>query len=165
MGNCSAAGQCIAPDSSGTPECNLIEVVCGCGTNQSTGCGFPNGYASGPALSGGDCFDAEPPPGPEAGTPVGPCAANGDCPSGSSCYFLIGSCSAKGECIEDPAPGTGTCKSIETLCGCDGTSVTTGCGYPSGYASGPSAGAPFCALDAGTAPTDAGVIGFDSSAD
>jgi hypothetical protein len=154
MGDCSAQGQCFGPADSGAAMCNLIAIVCGCGTNQTTGCGFPDGYASGPALSGASCVGGTSPV-PEAGTHRGPCAVSGDCPSGSSCYYPIGSCDAKGECIEDPAPGSPMCKSIEALCGCGGGMVTTGCGFPDGYASGPSNGSSFCGDDGGATFPDA----------
>jgi hypothetical protein len=82
--------------------------------------------------------------GPEAGTDIGECGANGACPSGSSCFFPIGGCSSKGQCIENPPPDTPECGAIEILCGCDGTTVTSGCGFPDGYASGPTTGHGSC---------------------
>jgi hypothetical protein len=142
LGSCSATGTCFSKPTG--PQCGAIELVCGCGSNQASGCGFPEGYASGPALSGTDCIDAGPPK-PEAGTNLGPCGTGRACAAGASCYFPIGSCAAKGACIVDPAGPT--CKLIESFCGC-GEMVTTGCGYPDGYASGPTTGASICS-DAG----------------
>ena len=146
LGSCSAKGQCFAPEDSGTPACKLIEVVCGCGKQETTGCGFPNGFASGPAIGG--CAEDAGPPRPEAGTPRGPCGSKGECPSGASCYFPIGSCSATGECVEDPPPGSPPCGAVEFLCGC-GTPQTSGCGFPNGYASGPTTGTSLCSADGG----------------
>jgi hypothetical protein len=68
------------------------------------------------------------------------CGADEACPSGSNCYYPIGSCSAKGQCMVWPTPGAAECNSFETLCGCDGTQVFTGCAEPDGYASGPTTG-------------------------
>jgi hypothetical protein len=93
----------------------------------------------------------------EAGTNLGACGSDQSCPAGASCFFKIGSCAATGQCIAD---GTGPeCKAIRVLCGCtDASTVATGCGYPSGYASGPTTGSDTCGLappvgDAGDAAT------------
>ncbi len=94
--------------------------------------------------------------GPAPGTVVGDCSPTGGCPAGSACYFPIGSCSAKAECVENPAPGTPGCGAEEELCGCDGSMVISGCGFPSGFASGPTTGASFCSGDAGKAAPDGG---------
>jgi hypothetical protein len=157
IGSCDLTGQCIENQAPDTPVCEAIEILCGCdGTNVTSGCGFPDGYASGPTTGEGICGGAPPEPDagtdaraeastlPEAGSPLGPCGDGGVCPSGSSCFFAIGSCPQTGECIENPPPGTPMCGAIEALCGCDGTNVTSGCGFPDGYASGPTAGGGPC---------------------
>lgn len=74
----------------------------------------------------------------------GSCSTTVSCPTGSSCYFAIGTCSTTGKCFENPAPGTPVCKVIVDLCGCDGQIVTSGCAYPTGYASAPTLGAHLC---------------------
>jgi hypothetical protein len=96
---------------------------------------------------GGDSGGMPPP-----GTDVGPCSPG--CPANSTCYYPIGSCSAAARCIVDPSPNTPECGALEELCGCDGGQVVSGCGFPGGYASGPTTGASFCG-DAG-GPVDAG---------
>jgi hypothetical protein len=158
IGSCDTKGQCIEDPAPGTPQCEAIEILCGCdGADVTAGCGFPGGYASGPTMGGSSCggVPTEPDGGtdagslPEAGAHVGPCGDGGACPSGSSCFFAIGSCPQTGECIENPAPDTPECGAIEILCGCDGTTVTSGCGFPDGYASGPTSGESSC----GTLPT------------
>jgi hypothetical protein len=163
IGNCGSKGQCIENPSPGTPECGAIEILCGCnGSNVTSGCGFPDGFASGPTTGNGSC--GAPPPEPdsgaeagtdgggeagepvEAGTHVGACGDGGACPSGSSCFFAIGSCDQVGECIEN---STGPeCGAIESLCGCNGSNVITGCGFPDGYASGPTTGNGSCGTTA-----------------
>jgi hypothetical protein len=148
IGSCDATGECIENPPPGAPECNAVELLCGCDGQEVTGgCGYPAGYASAPTNGTGACaLDAGPPvpkdaaPPEDSGTDRGPCDAKGGCPSGSSCYFPIGSCDATGECISNPDPGTPECGAIELLCGCNGKQVTTGCGYPMGYASGPTTG-------------------------
>ena len=174
IGSCSAVGECVV-NSTG-PECGAEEILCGCnGQTVTSGCGFPEGFASGPSNGSSDCYPEGPYPTPdagveagsseagggeagsgdsgtgiEAGTPVGPCGANGACPTGASCYFPIGSCSAAGQCIEDLGGSSG-CQVIEYVCGCGapGSAVMTGCGFPTGYASGPAIGPGACAADAG----------------
>ncbi len=160
IGSCSAKGQCIEGPGSG---CQLVEELCGCGDAGAvySGCAFASGYASGPTTgSQSGCglgAPSEPDAGspgqplPEAGTSVGPCGAGGTCAKGEGCFFPIGSCPSTGACIVLPSQG-GTCGAEESLCGCDGTPVTTGCGYPSGYASGPTNGSAFC----GAAPVPDG---------
>jgi hypothetical protein len=69
------------------------------------------------------------------------CTKTSDCGSGSQCVYRIGSCLAAGECL--PGSGSSTCGAIEEVCGC-GTVVVTGCGYPQGYASGPTTGQTSC---------------------
>jgi hypothetical protein len=69
------------------------------------------------------------------------CTTNADCGANETCAFRIGSCSTEGECKTPPSPECG----FETsYCGCDGTMVTGGCGYPAGYASGPTLGGQAC---------------------
>jgi hypothetical protein len=149
VGSCAAEGVCIESPAPGTPECELLEELCGCGQLVTRGCNDPEGYASGPSTGSSSCgieVDAGPPDAtpPEAGTPLGPCGANGVCPSGSTCLYPVGSCAAEGVCIESPAPGTPECELVELLCGC-GQEVTRGCNDPAGYASGPSTGSSSCA--------------------
>ena len=55
------------------------------------------------------------------------CSNRDDCGDGQVCAFRIGSCSAQGECQDVPKPG---CGFIEELCGCNGSIVSGGCGYP-----------------------------------
>jgi hypothetical protein len=154
LGSCSAKGQCVQDQPSSAPLCNAIEEVCGCGMVQTTGCGFPSGYASGPAISGSACLvDTAPPP----GSNVGPCGAKDECPTGSSCVYPIGKCDAVPACIEGEPAGTPVCKFQMDICGC-GQLAITGCGYPSGYASLPSTGIG-CAEDGGPPPPhDAGPV-------
>ena len=106
---------------------------------------------------GGTTTDGNP-QGPDGRTDVGPCDAGGACPSGSACYFAIGSCLAGGRCISDAPPGTAMCNSVEILCGCDGQQVYSGCGYPGGYASGPTMGDSSCGstTEDGGLPEEAG---------
>ena len=149
IGSCGTQPVCVEnlPDASAQNECNALESLCGCGTWVTTGCGFPIGYATGATLGSQDCGDAgypTPDAGTEAGTDLGPCGANGACPSGSVCFYPIGNCDAKGECIVNPPPGAPVCNAEELVCGC-GTNQTTGCGYPNGYASGPTTGTSSCA--------------------
>ncbi|HEX4512837.1 MAG TPA: hypothetical protein VH054_04855 [Polyangiaceae bacterium] len=68
-----------------------------------------------------------------------PCTTADQCGSGSRCLFAIGSCSVTGQC--QPNPSGPQCGAEEELCGCDGTTVVTGCGFASGFASGPTTGA------------------------
>jgi hypothetical protein len=91
------------------------------------------------------------------------CTGSAQCGSGSRCLFPIGACSSGtpiGSCT--PNPSGNQCNSVQELCGCDGTTVVTGCGFPSGFASGPTTGAGGpCPVDASTdsgndASTDAG---------
>lgn len=149
IGSCDATGECIENPPPGTPECLAVELLCGCnGQEVTAGCGYPDGYASAPTNGNGACaVDAGPAPLPEdagppedSGTDRGPCDSTGGCPSGSSCFFPIGSCDATGECIENPPPGAPECGAIEVLCGCNGKEATSGCGYPTGYASAPTTG-------------------------
>jgi hypothetical protein len=78
----------------------------------------------------------------------GACATNDDCSNGQECLFAIGSCAAKGECKNRPSGPE--CNAVEEVCGCNGATVFTGCGFPSGFATGPTTGAPFCAADGGS---------------
>jgi len=75
------------------------------------------------------------------------CTTNADCASGQRCLFPIGSCSATGQCESGPSGPEGN--SEEELCGCNGSIVATGCGFPNGFASGPTTGA------SGPCPVDA----------
>ena len=111
-----------------------LALAC-CGSTHSSG---PTGQPD--AASHHDAASHDDAAAPEAGAIVGACGAGVACPSGSTCFFPIGSCAAKGACIENPSPGTPECKALESLCGCDGTPVTAGCGFPEGYASGPTTG-------------------------
>ena len=80
--------------------------------------------------------------------PGGTCTASTDCSGGLSCYFKItDGCSAKGVCLAPP--GGPQCGALLELCGCNGSQVVSGCGFPSGYASGASNGQSFCATDGG----------------
>jgi hypothetical protein len=146
IGSCDAKGVCVDNPPPGTPVCKAIEALCGCGKQVTTGCGFPQGYASGPTTGTSDCALGEggPAPLPDSGAHLGPCATDGACPAGSSCYYPIGNCEAKGECIENPPPGAPECGAIELLCGCDGKQAYSGCGYPNGYGSAPSTGSSDC---------------------
>jgi hypothetical protein len=151
IGTCAAKGQCIENPSPGAPICKSMETVCGCGSQETTGCGYPDGYASGPAV--GPCAEDGGGGKPEAGTNLGPCGDEGQCPAGAGCFFPIGSCDAVGACIVGPSGGG--CGVEESLCGCGGGMVTTGCGFPDGYASGPTTGMTFCTADAGVSKVDA----------
>jgi hypothetical protein len=57
----------------------------------------------------------------------------------------MGDCAAQGQCKTlDQSSGctpTATCGAIESLCGCDGTQVMSGCGYD-GLATGPTPSTP-----------------------
>jgi hypothetical protein len=67
------------------------------------------------------------------------CNKDSDCSDGRCVYKVSDGCSASGVCMTPP---TGpTCGAVEILCGCDGSDVSSGCGFPAGYASGPSTGA------------------------
>lgn len=179
IGNCDAKPECVVNPAAGTPECGAEELLCGCGVQATSGCGFPQGFASGPALeSSGSCFGFGPPDAgqaPDATFPIdgggpgdaafppedadfgGPCSSGENCGPGYECLFPIGVCPAHGYCVAIPTgPGCGV---EESLCGCDGVSnVTTGCGFPSGWASGPTDGQSFCS----TGPKDAG-LPFDAN--
>jgi hypothetical protein len=169
IGSCDAAGECVANPAPGTPECGAIELLCGCGEQAYSGCGFPEGFASAPTTGeSASCMEVTPPldagPVPDATEPGGPCSSNADCAAGDGCYYAIGSCPGQGECV--PVPTGPGCGAEESLCGCDGSQVTSGCGFPSGYASGPTDGSSFCtSFDAGPpdAGTDSGTdAGFDA---
>jgi hypothetical protein len=114
------------------------------------------------------CFDDDPKgdgddAGAAADTGHAECTSDTGCAAGSKCFFEIGSCTAKGECFVFPAPGNAGCNAIEDLCGCNGTMVTTGCDAPSGYATGPTAGAHACSdTDAGS---DAGMPSVSCESD
>lgn len=100
--------------------------------------------------------------GHEAGTPeagVVACGADGSCPTGSTCGFLIGSCAAKGQCVADNE-STGTCNISLVFCGCgDAGAVYAGC---SNYASAPTEGNQDCSIP--THPATAADGGPDSGA-
>jgi hypothetical protein len=70
------------------------------------------------------------------------CANDGDCSGGQGCFFKIGTCSAQGACMTlPPGPSGAACVgSLQLYCGCNGTMVATGCGFPDGYAGGPTTG-------------------------
>jgi hypothetical protein len=96
------------------------------------------------------CGSTEPSGPADSGT--GSCGSNGECPSGSACYYAIGSCDAKGACIENPSSEAPLCGAGQSLCGC-GAMVSTGCGFPNGYATGPTTGESICA-DGGSGTVD-----------
>jgi hypothetical protein len=139
-------------------------------SGSGTGSGTGSGSASKSGSQGGDCVDAcnEPvvPEGcsltegacvngvyhcpevvcPDGGVGVdagsGPAptcsVANPTCPAGLECVYAFGDCSGNGECL---APANSGCNALESLCGCNGAAtVVSGCGYPTGYASGPTTG-------------------------
>src|SRR5512140_1023103 len=65
-----------------------------------------------------------------------PCKSYTDCPSDHACVYEIAKgCAATATC--QPTPGGTQCGALEEFCGCSGEIVVTGCGYPSGFASGP----------------------------
>lgn len=70
----------------------------------------------------------------------GACSTDADCGGdGRRCLFPIGSCGAAGQCFDrETGP---ECLTLVELCGCDGETVVTGCGYPDQFASGPTTGA------------------------
>jgi hypothetical protein len=81
-----------------------------------------------------------------------PCVTDQDCPPGTQysppnsaynmrlcVYSIADGCSAVGHCADLQLP---ECSHLTPLCGCNGSVVRTGCGYQSGYASGPTTGAP-----------------------
>jgi hypothetical protein len=113
----------------------------------------PSGHGSDAATT----LTSDASPDVAGGTILGACSASGECPANSLCLFAIGTCSATGQCIENPPS---ECKSLQYLCGCDGTTVAKPC-FTTG-ALGPTTGAPsrtdnmpgepdFC-TDGGTAP-------------
>ena len=67
------------------------------------------------------------------------CLKDSDCGSGYSCVYKVADgCHAQGECRAMP---TGIeCFALESYCGCDGNTVNAGCGFPAGYATGPTTG-------------------------
>jgi hypothetical protein len=160
IGSCDAGGECVADPAPGTPECGAIELLCGCGEQAYSGCGFPEGFASAPTNGESASCEGMTQPidagaAPDATAPGGPCSSNADCAAGDGCYYAIGSCPGQGECVAIPTGGG--CGAEESLCGCDGSQVTSGCGFPGGYASGPTDGSSFCtSFDAGPGSPDAG---------
>jgi hypothetical protein len=98
----------------------------------------------------------------------GDCNSDSDCSSGQSCLFPMGNCSARGECRSlDESNGcthTPTCNALESLCGCDGTMVTTGCGFPQGWATGPTPATQNDACFVRPATNDAGTMDAESDA-
>ena len=60
FGSCSAQGQCEAPPPE--PQCGTVESYCSCdgGSVVYGGCGFPNGYVSGPTTGYPDYTGAVP---------------------------------------------------------------------------------------------------------
>ena len=91
------------------------------------------------------------------------CETSSDCGSGEACLFPIGSCTAQGQCMKYPDNGSngcggggGECGYVQGLPGCNGALVSTGCGYPDGYANGPTLG-PATETSGGS---DAGKSGF-----
>jgi hypothetical protein len=146
-------------------------VVAGCGGAVSGGQGAGIGPDAGttPASDAGTtaASDAAVPRGqdaqPEGGTVVGTCTTEGGCPANATCVFAIGSCSAKGVCYENQSFG---CGSREYMCGCNGVTVTAGCGTFGG-ATGPTTGAPsqtngqapdYCSEAGMGGPPDAAVV-------
>jgi hypothetical protein len=87
----------------------------------------------------------------DAAPPTDDCSSEDDCPPGTACYFAIGSCSPSGRCLERPAGNGPQCGVIVPLCGCNGSMVETGCGYPNGYSSGPTLGDRVCTKSASAA--------------
>ena len=77
----------------------------------------------------------------------GACATRAECGSGEACLFKVGKCNARGECVSLPNFG---CDSFITYCGCHGDIVKSTCGYPDGYATGPSLGASCAEPDPGS---------------
>jgi hypothetical protein len=159
IGSCGAAGECVEDPAPGTPECNAIELLCGCnGEEAYSGCGYPAGYGSAPASGTGPCGDggALPPP-PDGGTDAGSCGPNMECPSGSTCLYPVGSCDALPRCVESTTSCTGDAPcpvppvACKIACGCDGTSSVEICEGVDGYASGPTTGVacPLQSVDAG----------------
>jgi hypothetical protein len=132
-GGSSCEGQVAPPCPAASPGCSWEGPEC---VNGHLGCGvLVCSDAGGGAADGGDQV----------------CHTNADCTGGAQCFFAIGSCAASGVCQVWPAPGTAECNSVERVCGCDGTQVTTGCDAPTGYATGPTTGGQgdLCTLDAG----------------
>ena len=63
IGACGGTGECFTANNGA--ECGAIEVLCGCdGEQVYSGCGYPNGYASGATTGNGSCGSA---PGVDAG--------------------------------------------------------------------------------------------------
>ncbi len=79
-----------------------------------------------------------------------PCVTDVDCdgPRLLLCeYKIADGCAATGHCARIIVP---TCNHVTELCGCNGNRVISGeCAYPSGYASGPTTGAPLSACGDG----------------
>ena len=86
IGSCAAKGECQVWPAPGTAECGAIEALCGCdGTQVTTGCDAPQGYATGPTTGEQteDCAATD------AGTPTGCEGTNPGC-----CGFNTDGCEA-----------------------------------------------------------------------
>jgi hypothetical protein len=105
------------------------------GTGEDATTQVDTGTGEGATIDTGTDEDAA--TGPEGGTIIGMCDPSGNCPDGSTCVFPIGSCEATGQCYEDFSEN---CGARSYLCGCDGATVTAGCGTFGG-ATGPTTGA------------------------
>jgi hypothetical protein len=68
----------------------------------------------------------------------GSCTTNADCPSGGTCLYPQGSCSAQGTC--QYRNGAAECGLVTAVCGCNGSVVTSPCGWADGYWTGPTLG-------------------------
>jgi hypothetical protein len=96
------------------------------------------------------------------GNPGAACQRESDCGSPNLVcgYKIADGCSATGVCIQRyPLPGQPACAALIDICGCDGTTVTVGCGYASGYAPAPIASSLSCPND-GATPTCGGKGAF-----
>jgi hypothetical protein len=97
------------------------------------------------------------------------CSQTTDCDNGQACLFEMGSCSAQGQCKTFPDNGGSGCSSasgcgaLQELCGCNDDIVTTGCGYPQGWASGPSTSGLACFGGGDSGAPDARVDASDAS--
>ena len=93
------------------------------------------------------------------------CTNNDACGAGEICAYKIGDCAAHGECQDIPNP---ECGFESQICGCNGSLVTTGCGIPDGYATGPTTGAEdnySCLKDSGNPTPSQGFSVPDASGD